>query len=292
MIDYSRFAKPVKPVVRAVLNSRAKSVAAGLCRTGDATERLVGTVLLETLQDRNSPDERAWIERIESLRTELGASAAQVDVVDYGAGKANLNLSEACMQSGREARLTVADICATASKPYFWALLLFRLIRTFRPTRCLELGTCLGISAAYQAAALKLNGRGSLVTMEGAPALAAIATEHFDRFGLDNVNVVVGRFQDTLERVLADSGPLDYAFIDGHHTEAATLDYFRRITPFLAPQAVLVFDDISWSPGMKSAWRTIAADPGIRFSADLRQIGVCVVAGGDGQRGNISLPLV
>ena len=64
--------------------------------------------------------------------------------------------------------------------------------------RGLEMGTCVGISAAYQAAALNDNGAGRLVTLEGYAELAAEAQELWSNLGLSNVEVIVGRFAQTL----------------------------------------------------------------------------------------------
>lgn len=135
----------------------------------------------------------------------------------------------------------------------------------------------MGISASFQAAALKLNGMGKIVTLEGAESLAVLAKEHFHVLGLDNVSVVAGRFQDTLKDILDTCVSVNYAFIDGHHDENATLAYFKQIIPFLSGRALLIFDDISWSAGMKRAWNTIKADERIKISVDLKQVGVCII---------------
>ena len=67
---------------------------------------------------------------------------------------------------------TLGDMTRSSTSPR-WAYLLFRLIRELRPESVLEMGSCVGISACYQAAALELNGAGKLLTLEGAPVLAA-----------------------------------------------------------------------------------------------------------------------
>ena len=67
------------------------------------------------------------------------------------------------------------------SKHYFWSLLLFKLIREFKPLNSVELGTCLGISGAYQAAAQKLNKSGRLITLEGAKSLASLAEKNLQK---------------------------------------------------------------------------------------------------------------
>ena len=107
------------------------------------------------------------------------------------------------------------------------------------------MGAAVGISAAYQAAALALNGRGTFTTLEGAEPLADIARDNLRRLGLGMVQVVVGRFEDTLDAVLERRRPVDYVFVDGRHDRQATLAYFEQTSPFLAETAFLIFDDIA-----------------------------------------------
>ena len=81
--------------------------------------------------------------------------------------------------------------------------------------------------------------------------------------------MVTGRFQDTLQGVLQERAPVDYAFIDGHHDEHATLRYFDQIHPHLAETALVIFDDVAWSAGMRRAWDALQADERIRTVLDL-----------------------
>ncbi len=247
--------------------------------------------LRRTVRPEHSPQETMWIDRIESLRRELRASSEPVTITDYGAGTPGLRLTEEQMRQGRIVHRTVGAVCRDASKHPFWAQLLFRLIRECRPAICVELGTALGISGAYQAAALTLNGSGRLVTLEGAEALAGIARANFARLGLETVTVIPGRFEDTLPDVLAAHAPIDYAFIDGHHDEHATVAYFLQILPQCSQHAVIVLDDIAWTAGMKRAWRTIVGNDRVRTSADLGDVGVCLLGTGMDPKRHYRIPL-
>jgi len=224
-----------------------------------------------------SSEEKVWIERIEGLRSELSASATEVIVTDYGAGAANLRRTEEETQEGVDIVRAVSDLSRIASIPYFWALVLFKVVRQFKPSTAIELGTCLGVSAAYQAAAQKVNDKGRITSLEGSSSLAALAEENLRNLGLDNVVVVVGRFQDNLERVCDENKPIDYAFIDGHHDEEATVSYFESFVPRLSEQAVVVLDDISWSDGMRRAWDRIVVNENVKVAVDLGKIGICVL---------------
>jgi len=244
---------------------------------GNVTPKSLVNALTAVLKNSTSGGEKVWIDRIESLRNELNSSHVNISIIDYGAGSPDINLTADEMYRGRLVTTTIGEACQGSSQPHK-CFLLFRLIREFRPSVCLELGTSLGISAAYQAAALELNHHGEIVTLEGAESLASLARENFERLDLERVIVRVGRFQDTLGRVLREHASMDFAFIDGHHDEHATLAYFEQIFPFLSKNAVIVFDDISWSKGMERAWNTITTDKRIKTSVDLGKVGICIIS--------------
>ena len=256
---------------------KARSQISRLHCEGSASLTHLANAITKVLKNAATPEDKVWIDRIESLRGELNSSTAEISIVDYGAGTPDIDLTDEAKRRGRVVTRVIGDVCRRDSKPYFWSFLLFKLVREFRPLVCLELGTSLGISASYQAAAMKLNQQGKIVTLEGAESLAALAQEHFRTLGIDNTDVVVGRFQDTLRNVLDEHGPVDHVFIDGHHDEKATVAYFRQISSFLSERAVLVFDDISWSDGMRRAWRAIEGDRRVKVSVDLRTVGICVI---------------
>lgn len=243
-----------------------------------APSRAVWAAIRAAREDTLAPEERAWAERIEALRARLNASTREVARVDFGAGDPDSSRDAATMSEGVTVRETLGDVSRNASKSPFWCRFLFALVRAAAPASSVEMGSAVGISAAYQAAALRVLGNGGrFATLEGAPSLAVITTENLRSLDLHEVDVIVGRFADTLPAVLAARRPLDYVFVDGHHDGEATLAYFEMLFPHLAPRAFLVFDDIAWSDGMRRAWDRIARDDRVALSVDLGAVGVAVV---------------
>lgn len=241
----------------------------------------VGHALREAAFNSLSPNELKWVSLIENRRSGLLASREIVEVVDYGAGDRESKRTEGEMKAGVRSPAFVSDLCRVSKSP-FWSLFLFKLIRQLGARSCLELGTCVGISASYQAAALDLNGGGRLLTLEGAPEIAAIAKQTFSSVQAHNVSVVVGPFHDTYEKALEAGKPIDFLFNDGHHDHDALLTYFDQSLAFLAGEGVVVFDDIAWSAGMQAAWRTIQEHERVAASVDLGAMGVSVVSSGGG----------
>lgn len=284
-----RFLKrALNPIVRA----RALRQLVSVAEIENPVTRSIADAIRETVSRSISPEENAWITRIEELRSSLARSSATVPFIDFGAGSHNEHRTEAEMLAGVRKSITIADACR-ASKASSWCLLLFKLIRKLQPNSVIELGTCVGISAAYQAAAQSLNGRGRLVTLEGSPSLASLSQDNLRSLNLNNATVVPGRFLDTLDATINSLERVDYAFIDGHHDELATIAYFEKLSKHMPDNSIAIFDDISWSDGMRRAWQTLEQHPDVSFSLDLRTIGICVIAHQHGkphQRVQMSIP--
>lgn len=243
------------------------------------------SLVYDTINNKVKIEDKLWIDNIESLRKELKLDKTELIITDHGAGTPKALRSEAEMHTGKVISTTVSAM-NTSSKSPFWALLLFKIIYEFKPKTALELGTNLGISAAYQAAALTVYTSGKLITLEGSSSLVERSRNHFTNLGLLNIETVQGRFSDTLAKALKEHHPIDYVFIDGHHNQNALITYFNTILPYLSDNSIIVFDDITWSKGMKLAWKTITNNPNIKFVFNLNKLGVCFLdkEGKDQQR--------
>jgi len=179
-------------------------------------------------------------------------------------------------QYNQEASIAVKIMAQTAAIPPKWGDFHFRLLRTFKPENCLELGTNLGISTAYLCSALDLNQKGFLVTLEGNSKFAEVAARGMKSLDLSNLEIVTGLFSDTLDGVLLKYKKFDYVFIDGHHQKDPTLAYFDMIEPFLSENAVVIFDDIYWSEGMQEAWQKVIKNDHVQAAFDFYKLGVII----------------
>ncbi len=174
----------------------------------------------------------------------------------------------------------VSRLALEASKAERWGRVLLALTRELAPAQSLELGTCVGISTAYQAAGLELaGGTGTVVTLEGDPGRSRLAVQNLERLGLGaRADARPGRFGDTLDPLLAEVTGLGFAFVDGNHNLRPTLNYFERIGARMTRPGVILFDDITWSEGMWEAWSRISADERVAVAINLHGLGLCVLA--------------
>jgi predicted O-methyltransferase YrrM len=225
----------------------------------------------EYLKNLTDEDYKLFSE-IEHLREKIMDRNQTIKVIDYGAGNPQENRTKEEMHSGVPKKISSKELCKIGLKNEF-AHLIYALVKRHTPLKVLELGTCCGFSAIYISKALK--DRAEIHTIEGSEQTALLAQENFANAKCKNVISHIGRFNDVLPKILPAIAPLDFVFIDGHHDKNATLEYFETIKPYLATNALVLFDDISWSEGMCEAWREIQNDKTIKSFKDYQKVGLC-----------------
>jgi predicted O-methyltransferase YrrM len=118
--------------------------------------------------------------------------------------------------------------------------LLHALVRATAATRVLEIGTAIGYSTVWMAAALPSTGL--LVTLERDPVRATTARAYLAEAGVDDrVTVVVGDADRYLHKL---AGPFDLVFQDGD--KAGYEPMLDRLVTLLRPGGVLVTDNVLW----------------------------------------------
>jgi len=200
-------------------------------------------------------------QKIEKQRQILLKNESLIEIEDFGAGSAIL----------KKKQRSVAEIVKSASKSEKFGKLLFRIANYYQPRTMIELGTSVGLSAAYLASAAP---NGKLITIEGSPAIAKIAKNDFTLLGLSNVQLNIGNFDDLLPDILNRNTTIDLAFIDGNHRMDPTLNYFNIISQHIADFSILIFDDIHWSKKMEEAWSEIKNTDRMVLTIDLFYMGI------------------
>lgn len=248
-----------------------------LSKIENFTVKSVSNAINSVMSNKLSQGCINWSVKIEAIRDELkNDTETFITVKDYGAGSHNIKE----IIGDNSEYLVFKESIADASKPstdYKHATLLFELVKEFKPLICLELGTCVGISTSYIAGALKELKQGEIFTIEGAPEVAKIAKTTFKKLGIDNAIIEIGKFQEVLPVLVPKLKRLEFIFIDGHHDGTATINYYKQITPYFSEKVIIIFDDISWSKGMRNAWETIIEDEAINCSIDLWSWGICIL---------------
>ena len=177
-------------------------------------------------------------------------------------------------QPGKVLEFTMKQIAHRASKNRLWGLFLHLLVRTFNAKTVVELGSCAGISGCYLASPPSVE---TFITVEGSPHLAQLARESFHTI-FPRAIVLNMLFDDAIDNEIPRflKTKIDFIYIDGHHEKIATIHYFEKIMPHLSDQAVVVFDDVSWSSDMREAWNILSSSSVFSHSMDFGALGVCL----------------
>ena len=198
---------------------------------------------------------------IENLRSQLLEDNREIDILDLGAGS----------KFGNTKKKRISAIAKNAAKPVKFGQLIFRLCDYLHPKTVLELGTSLGLTTAYLAAA---NSESKIYSLEGCPETAKTAADNFKKLNLKNIQQIVGNFDDTLPQLIPDLPQIDLAFFDGNHRYKPTMEYFHSCLPKATNDSLFIFDDIHWSQEMEQAWEEIKAHPSVSLTIDLFFIGL------------------
>lgn len=149
--------------------------------------------------------------------------------------------------------------------------LLYDFILRTKPAEILELGTGVGTSACYMAAALDELGAGRIVTIDRNPDLPEWVRKSFTKADpallrfVDIVTTTSSYNDALLPRIEARTKDgvcepcLDFCYIDGAHTWADDGLAFLLADKLLKPGGWMLFDDMAWTiagsaEASKEAW--------------------------------------
>ncbi len=204
---------------------------------------------------------RKEFKAIEKLREELLQDERIVAITDLGAGS----------QINNKKHKPVKELAKNALKSARLAQLISRIAADIKPANMIELGTCLGITTAYLSKAVP---NAQIITIEGCPQTAQIAKENLERLQANNLELLIGNFDDRLPEILQKIDTLDFLFVDGNHRKDATLRYFYQCLPKITENSIIIFDDIYWSKEMQQVWEEIKNHPEVTITMDLFWIGL------------------
>ncbi len=198
---------------------------------------------------------------LKSYRKLLLANKNFIEVTDFGAG------SRVFKSNNRQ----VSKIAKTAGISSKRAKLLFRIVHYFQPNTILEIGTSLGLATS----ALSLgNKKSKIITLEGCPETANLSQLQFQKFNINNVEIVATEFTNYFKSFDFRLSTFDLIYFDGNHSKSATLEYFELLLPTITNDSVWIFDDIHWSSDMENAWEIIKNHEKVTVTIDTFQWGI------------------
>lgn len=183
--------------------------------------------------------------------------------------KDDLNISFLDQSSGRPVSTTIGNIARNSAISSRRGRKLALLQEHIKPDKVLELGTSLGMSAAYQNAFYSIP---EFRSIEGNDYLQPCILKTFSSF-VPNGKSYIGRFGELLPVILKEFVP-DFCFVDGDHTYQATVQNVQALLNVMPSNGVIVLDDIHWSMEMEKAWNELKQAPEVCQSVDMFFLGI------------------
>lgn len=156
-----------------------------------------------------------------------------------------------------------------------WNLLYYSLLCSVARDSPLvvETGTNLGFSTILMAQALKDAGRsGRVLTVDIDAGAVREAEENAEKAGVrELITFAIDDSVSFLRRVRAEEERIDFAFVDGGHSEARVMAEFEILHPLLVAASGKAYFDNTSSGGVAAALRGIRE----RFGGNLVEFGNC-----------------
>lgn len=166
--------------------------------------------------------------------------------------------------------ISIGQIIKRSSVNKKYGRLIYDLVKYFNPINILEIGSSVGISAAFIAqAAPKAN----FTSIEGIEEKVKIANQIAAELK-HSTEFIQGNFDSMLDSLINKYEKLDFVFFDGNHKKKNTLKYFNLCLKKIHNETVFIFDDIHWSEEMEEAWNEIKNHSKVRVSVDLFRMGL------------------
>jgi predicted O-methyltransferase YrrM len=224
----------------------------------------VYTFYIQVLRPNNfSAAELMWAERIAVYRSQLRTDSSIIERTEIGAGSSFHAHSSSAAKKIAVRTVAQRSACSTRKGRF-----LFRVTAFHQPTAMLELGGNLGLSAFYQQAAAPQS---TVVSIEGVGAYVAIAQRGASALQLAP-KWKHSLFDPALQQL--DLSQFQQVLIDGDHRYEATMRYAGVLLANLPAGALIILDDIYWSPEMTRAWHELILHPRVRLSIDLYDYGL------------------
>jgi len=162
-----------------------------------------------------------------------------------------------------------AQVISGVSSPIEGVSFLLATVLRLQPEKLVEVGSAFGYASMYLAGGQKGVEGAVFLGIEVDPWRQEIAQSFLNRMGYGWATLFCGTLEEAIEKnaMLRD---ISFAFVDAEHTKEATTGYWKTLKPFLSPGAVLVFDDIFWSPGMTEFWNWLVEEPDVSEACEVQ----------------------
>lgn len=150
-----------------------------------------------------------------------------------------------------------------------------RLVLDRKPDVVVEIGTAFGISGMYWLSGLEANDKGVLLTFDPNEQWGVLAVQNLQAIG-SRFLAIRGPFESEAAPALQPHSKCDIAFVDAIHTPEFVSEQVRILRKYCIRDSIIAIDDIKFSKGMYSYWKSLSTE--FRGAVELdSRVGVLLV---------------
>ncbi len=198
--------------------------------------------------ERSSPySTQEWTDVVANLSSALGE-----DLHAFISERARIEIFEEVVSTKRN-KIEHGPFRASYNGDRRLADLCYAVCRALKPQVALETGVAYGVTSAYILQAMAMNGRGVLHSID-LPPVAALDPSKESYVGIlvparlrERWRLHRGTSARILPRLLPELGSIDMAVLDSRFTYVVKFEEMRLLRPALAPNSVLIADDVDRS---------------------------------------------
>lgn len=169
--------------------------------------------------------------------------------------------------------MTLETVIKRDCKPKHLSQMLMRLAVHYKPKTILEIGTSLGVSTMYIAAA---DSKAKIVTIDHEKEIAALNAKNFKRAGFHNIDMICGDAVVELENAIKKLDQIDMLYIDISDANKS-LRVFNDAKGNMSSKSLCVVGDIHESDEKEELWNKLKEDNIVNVSLDIFDFGLLII---------------
>lgn len=147
---------------------------------------------------------------------------------------------------------------------------LFRMVNFFHPETLLEIGTGLGVDTLYMASP---HANCQCITLEEDLFLQNVSEKLFSAQSSSNIELIKGRWKESLEDVLGNTEKLDFVCLNANQQQPIR-ELYKMCRTKMHDQSIFIIRNIRTSKELYELWEELKKEDNVVSAIDIYSMGI------------------
>ena len=147
---------------------------------------------------------------------------------------------------------------------------LFRMVNFFHPETLLEIGTGLGVDTLYMASP---HANCQCITLEEDLFLQNVSEKLFSAQSSSNIELIKGRWKESLEYVLGNTEKLDFVCLNANQQQPIR-ELYKMCRTKMHDQSIFIIRNIRTSKELYELWEELKKEDNVVSAIDIYSMGI------------------